>query len=165
MLALGSGRFAARSAPGAGGCLDSRREQCQFLGAVASRVWVADDEHLACRPAYAQFLPVQLEVTDLWVADAGGTAFAYLDVVACPELAEAGAGEGELAYELNEPGVVGVGANGLAEACDHTSRCAFPVRVQGRSAGSKKTSRSLFAPGVRRGDRAVASALAARTSK
>lgn len=89
-----------------------------------------DDERLACRAGDAQPLPVQGEATDLGVVDVLGCAFARRDVVAGPDPAEAGAGEGEFTDELDDPGVVRVGADGLTEPGDHARGRALPVRVE-----------------------------------
>jgi hypothetical protein len=50
------------------------------------------------------------------VVDVHGSAPPGPNIVPGPQLAEARAGKGELADELDEAGIVGVGADGLANA-------------------------------------------------
>ncbi len=69
------------------------------------------------------------------MVDLLGRAFARVHVVAGPEPAEPGAGQGELADQLDEAGIVRVGADGRAEPGDHARAGALPVGVEGLFGG------------------------------
>ncbi|CCB72564.1 protein of unknown function (plasmid) [Streptantibioticus cattleyicolor NRRL 8057 = DSM 46488] len=124
----GCGRRGGRGREGGG-------EERESFGAVGARVGVVDDEFAARRGADAQPLPVESYRTDLRVVDADRGALAGVHVVAGPQAAEQGAGEGEFADQLDEPGVVRVGADRLAEPGDHVRRGALPVGVEGPLGG------------------------------
>lgn len=92
---------------------------------------MVDDEHGAVGSGDAELFSVEADRADLWVVDGQVGAATWSDVVASPESSEVRAGEGELPDEVDEPGIVDVAADRLAEAGDRRCGGAFPVVEQG----------------------------------
>lgn len=93
-----------------------------------------NDEHDVVRPADEQRLAVEPKFTDLRVVEVHGHTLSRSDVVTSPQLAEAITGEGELSDQFDESRIVGIGADGFAEAGDQARGSSVPVR-EGASLG------------------------------
>src|ERR1039458_9952710 len=119
-----------RVAGGRSGRAGQGGEQAELFGAAGAGLRVVDDEQLPLRPANAELLAADREVPDLGVVDPDRGALAGLNVVPGPQLPESVAGQGQLADELDEAGVVGIGSDGLAEAGDQPGGGSVPIRVQ-----------------------------------
>ena len=106
-------------------------QQRELLGAAGAGVGVVDGQDLAVRPVDGQLFPVQGDPADLRVVERDGGAPVQANVVAGPQRPETLAGQRQLADELDEPWVVGVGADRLTEPGDHVGGGPVPVGVQG----------------------------------
>jgi hypothetical protein len=86
-------------------------QQGELLGVIGAGVGVVDRQYLAVRPVDGQLLPVQGDVADLRVVEHDRGAPVSSDVVAGPQPPESFAGQRQLTYKFDEPGVVGIGAD------------------------------------------------------
>lgn len=107
-----------------------RSEDAELLGALGAGLGMVGDEHESVGAADAELLAVQVDGADLWVGESDGGPAAWGDVVACPELSEQRTRQGELTDQLDEPWVVDVGTDGLAEARDDCAGRSLTVDEQ-----------------------------------
>lgn len=140
-------------------------EHGELVGAVGTGLGMVDDEHRVVSSADTELFSVEPDRADLQVVDGQARAAARSDVVARPETAEKGAGDGQLPDEVDEPEVVGGRTDRLAEPGDQRLGGALPVAEEGLLSRSRNTSRRWLPPVCRRGESAVASEFAASTSR
>jgi hypothetical protein len=98
--------------------------------------------------ADAQPFAIEKQFADLWMIEAEHGPLLPAHFIAGPELCEEGTGQGKLTDELDEPGVLDVGADGLAEIGDEALRDVFPLRLQCLLRRVQEHVHELVSPGV-----------------
>src|SRR5882757_2117592 len=110
------------------GC--QRCEEGELFRAVGGGFGVVDGEHQPFGATDCQLLSSEDQLAGLRMMYARLRALAGEDVVAGPELPETLAGQGQLADELDESWVVGIGPDRLPESGDQGRGGFGPVRIQ-----------------------------------
>src|ERR1700722_12852501 len=105
-------------------------EQPQAFFGVAAGLGVVGDQGLPAAPGDEQLFVVELQRPDLRVVEQAGAGALVLDVLPGPERAEALAAQGQVADELGQARVAGVGADDRTQVRDGPGGHGVPVRAQ-----------------------------------